>query len=94
MLEFRNYRPGDEAGIVALLSLVFRKKRELDWWRWYYCDNPAGKGLIRLALDQGRIVGHRALVPYQIWNGSAYAVPAKQQMPPIPTAREGVFSGN
>jgi GNAT superfamily N-acetyltransferase len=74
MLEFRNYRPGDEAGIVALLSLVFRKKRELDWWRWYYCDNPAGKGLIRLALDQGRIVGHRALVPYQIWNGSAYAI--------------------
>ena len=44
MLEFRNYRPGDEEGIVDLLSLVFRE-RGLDWWR-YYWDNPAGRGLI------------------------------------------------
>ena len=74
MLEFRNYRPGDEEGIVDLLSLVFKEKRGLDWWRWYYWDNPAGRGLIKLALDRGRIVGHRALVPYQIWNGSDYTI--------------------
>lgn len=73
-MEFRVYQPGDEVGICALLSLVFAEKRDRDWWHWYYQAGPAGPALIRLAVNQGRIVGHRALVPYRIWTGQGYAL--------------------
>ncbi|NLP18025.1 MAG: GNAT family N-acetyltransferase [Firmicutes bacterium] len=73
-MEFRPYRPGDEEGIRALLSLVFKEKREINWWRWYYQEGPAGPALIWLALNRGQVVGHRALVPYRIWDGSGYKI--------------------
>ena len=73
-MEFRSYRLGDEGGILTLLSTVFQEKRDLARWRWYYQEGPAGPALIRLALHGGRVVGHRALVPYRIWNGREYAV--------------------
>jgi GNAT superfamily N-acetyltransferase len=74
MLTFREYRPGDEAQIVALLQTVFGEVRSIEWWRWYYLEAPAGTAVVRLAFQGGRVVGFRALVPYHVWSGSERVV--------------------
>ena len=60
----RLYRPGDEAGILALFQEVFRKPRGLAHWHWKYRDNPAGPIFAAVAEGEGgRIVGHYATIP-------------------------------
>jgi GNAT superfamily N-acetyltransferase len=71
-MEFRHYQPGDEEGILRLLKEVFQEDRSREWWQWYYRDNPAGSSIIYLAVKKGEIIGHRALVPYILWDGEGY----------------------
>lgn len=63
----RDYKPGDEAGILALRQATFGdvdKARLLPAvWRWQFVDNPAGHGYIRLADHDGQIVGQYAAIP-------------------------------
>jgi hypothetical protein len=56
-LTIRNYRPGDEARILATGNLVGRRPgsgpfvaRDLAFWRWQFLANPAGTQVL-LAVD-------------------------------------------
>ncbi|MEW6523122.1 MAG: GNAT family N-acetyltransferase [Bacillota bacterium] len=69
MITSRGYRPGDEDGIVALLNLVFGENRSVEWWKWYYLQNPAGAAVARVAVADDQIVGFRAMVPYYVGSG-------------------------
>lgn len=53
----RFYRPGDEAGIVALFREVFASELAIGTWRWKYLrgEEPAP---VVLGEDDGRIVCH------------------------------------
>lgn len=60
----RIYEPGDEEGIVDLLSVGFSgwpnfdlKCDSVDHWKWKYLDNPYGKISIAVALDSEKIIG-------------------------------------
>jgi hypothetical protein len=59
----REYRPGDEHGILALFRRVFRVERSLAHWRWKYEDNPAGRQVTVAVSDGGEIVGQFASLP-------------------------------
>lgn len=63
----RDYREGDEEGILGLRQRVFGDLDPVrlmpETWRWQFCENPAGEPLIALAEDQGRIVGQYAVIP-------------------------------
>jgi hypothetical protein len=56
-IEYRKYRPGDEAGIVALLKKSFPKwsRRSVDYWRWKYTSSPLGAS-VHVAVDGDKIV--------------------------------------
>ncbi len=59
----REYRAGDEHGILDLINLAFGadpnfQKRSLAWWRWKYGDNPHGACTLCLESPDGEIVGH------------------------------------
>lgn len=45
-ISLREYRPGDEAGIVEALQATFpgwaKNKHALEFWRWKYLDSPLG----------------------------------------------------
>ena len=67
----RAYEPGDEIGIGALWRIVFPADSETgrakaEYWNWQYRDPPAGFGRIRVAVSEGEIVGHAAVVPVQL----------------------------
>jgi hypothetical protein len=67
-LLLRAYKEGDEEGILELSKAVYPERqfdREdwLRWWRWMYEENPAGRGWIWLAEDNGKLAGQAALVP-------------------------------
>jgi GNAT superfamily N-acetyltransferase len=71
----RAYRDGDEEGILELWKAVysdmqFDREKWLRWWRWMYKENPAGNGWIWLAEDEGKIVGHEALIPIVVKIGN------------------------
>ncbi len=56
--EYRKYKPGDEAGIVALLKKSFAKwsKRSIEYWKWKYLKSPHGIW-VYLILDGDKIIG-------------------------------------
>jgi GNAT superfamily N-acetyltransferase len=63
----RDYVPEDVDGILGLRQATFGDvdpARLLpDIWRWQFLDNPAGRGWVRLADHDGRVVGQYAAVP-------------------------------
>ena len=63
----RDFTPSDAAGILALREATFGavdKARLLpEVWRWQFLDNPAGRGWVRVAEHDGRIVGQYAAIP-------------------------------
>ncbi len=63
MTEIREYRDGDEKGILSLFKKVFKEDREVDYWKWLYLKNPAANSIIALAEDESKIVGQCTLLP-------------------------------
>ncbi len=65
----RQYRPGDEHGILRLFNQVFGeddpsfRPRTLEQWHWEFRDNPAGMQIIVAEDAGGRIVAHYACLP-------------------------------
>ncbi len=63
----REYRPGDETGIVALWKSAFpageSERADLVYWNWQFRDPPAGLAKIRVAVADEIIVGHYAVIP-------------------------------
>ena len=63
----RDYTPDDADGILALRRATFGDVDPIrlrpEAWRWQFLDNPAGRGWVRLADHDGRIVGQYAAIP-------------------------------
>jgi len=62
-LTFRPYAPGDELAIAGLDRLVFQRERGPEVWLWRYRDAPDGPGIVELAWDGDKLVGHYAVSP-------------------------------
>ena len=62
----RRYENGDEWAIVALLKAAFGKWHTLNYWRWMYQKNPAGKPIIWVAQHGKTIIGHHAIIPVRM----------------------------
>jgi len=61
----RNYKEGDEVGIIKLLALNWRHltdKNALKYWSWEYKECPR-EAIVKVAEHDGKIVGHYALLP-------------------------------
>jgi hypothetical protein len=62
----RPWRPGDEAGILALFNSVFGEgdpnfqPRTPEQWRWLYRDNPAGSQIVVASIARNRRPAHRS----------------------------------
>lgn len=66
----REYREGDEGGLIALHRQVFGSEADPEWWRWRYLNSPAGRAIMMLAESNGRIVGQYALAPVRMKMGN------------------------
>ncbi len=70
-LTIRKYREGDEGAISDLLCEVFDSRKNVDYWRWQYKDNPAGFfGNVWMAGYEDEIGGHSAIIPVRIRTGN------------------------
>lgn len=69
-MQIREYRPGDEQQILEMDWLLFPdpwNKRNLENWYWKYAgNNPAGKSIIYVMENEGKIIVHFAIVPYRL----------------------------
>jgi GNAT superfamily N-acetyltransferase len=59
----REFTHSDEHEILALFRIVFGTTLEPAYWRWRFLENPFGKGIVSLMLDNKRLVGHYAVIP-------------------------------
>lgn len=60
----RDYRTGDEEGIVALFNQVFGKPMTLHQWRWKYRETGTDTIYAQVAVDRhDNIVGHAGAMP-------------------------------
>lgn len=62
----RDYQSGDEHHILNLFSDVFDRQMDLAYWRWRFLDSPFGSGIIKLAFDDGKLIGHYAVTPLHV----------------------------
>lgn len=69
----RSYNGGDIEGIFKLMKSPVVKPSEkekwINWWNWTYFNNPSGTSRIWLAIHDGKIIGHDALIPVKIKAG-------------------------
>ncbi|MCB9882771.1 MAG: GNAT family N-acetyltransferase [Planctomycetes bacterium] len=72
-IEFREYRPGDEAGILATFNTTFSESwtegyvdRGLAHWRWLYELNPAGRRIVIGVDDDGTVACQYAGIPMRV----------------------------
>lgn len=65
-IEYRGHRPGDEAAILPFLRECGYQPEDR-FWRWINTESPDGQTLIELALVEGRVVGHYAVLPRWIF---------------------------
>ena len=70
-IEYCAYKPGDEKGIIDLLTMAFpfweKLKSPLDYWKWKYVD-PSMGSYIRVAKTEDKVVGvgHAVLLNVKI----------------------------
>jgi len=65
-LTYREYAPGDEGRILALFKDVFHREMTPAFWRWRYQESPWGQGMMRVALDGDKMVGHFGVIPMRV----------------------------
>lgn len=55
--------------ILGLFHACFGKGLDQATWDWAYLDNPMGEPIVSLCFDENRLVGHYALIPYDLIHG-------------------------
>lgn len=66
MTQIREYKDGDEEGILNLYKKVFKVERDIEYWKWLYLKKPATYPIIALAEEESKIVGQCTLLPTEI----------------------------
>lgn len=66
LVDIREYRNGDEKGILSLFNEIYSASREGSYWKWQFMDNPWGESVIVVAEENSTIIGQCALVPTMI----------------------------
>jgi len=56
------------ASIARLFEDSFGKPLDKELWEWAYINNPFGEPLVSVALHEGEVVGHYAVVPMNLEN--------------------------
>lgn len=62
-MKVRRAGPRDAGAIVELVNHVMSVRRTVDWFMHLHYGNPAGKSVLWLAEDAGRVVAFRSIVP-------------------------------
>ena len=67
MIEIRNLEIGDfdelRGGIAELFKTCFGETLDRPLWEWAYLKNPTGIPIIVVALENGIVIGHYAMIP-------------------------------
>lgn len=66
MLHIREYKNGDEDGIISLFNSVFNKNRSKEYWSWQFKGNTVKEPVIIIAEDNSKIVGQATLLPTEV----------------------------
>jgi hypothetical protein len=51
------------SGIAELFNVCFGEALDQALWEWAYLKNPTGTPIIAVALDNGKVIGHYAMIP-------------------------------
>ena len=62
-MHITNYRSGNEKDILELFEMAFKREMSIEYWRWRFETNPAGKYLIKLMWEGDLLIGHYAVSP-------------------------------
>lgn len=66
MINIREYKDGDEEGIVALFNEVYDTSGDIDYWKWQFIENPLGEPVIIVAEEDSKIIGQCTLLPNEM----------------------------
>jgi GNAT superfamily N-acetyltransferase len=66
LIDIREYKSGDEKGILNLFNEIYTASREEEYWRWQFMENPWGESVIVVAEEDSKIIGQCTLIPTKI----------------------------
>jgi len=92
--ETARYGPDKRADLVALLARVGTTQLSDEEFAWWFDRNPAGEGIVSLAVDDGEVVGVAAMSFFRtMLNGSEARLAIPVNVATDPRYRgQGVFS--
>lgn len=64
---YRSYREGDGLKIVDLFWQAGPHIRTVGFWNWINRRNPFGESIVEVAERNGKIIGHYAVMPVDLW---------------------------
>ena len=93
MVHIREYKNGDEEGIISLFNNVFKKNRNKEYWLWQFKDNPLKEPIIIIAEDNSKIVGQATLLPTEVLikKEKVYAGQSLDVMVDTDYRRQGIY---
>ncbi len=56
-----------EAQILSLFQRSFDQSLAPRLWRWAYIDNPCGEPVVSLCVEDKRVLGHYAVIPFTLF---------------------------
>jgi len=78
-LLYRDYRPGDEGQIAALMAPYWKRIYNASDWTHEFIDSPDGPCISRVCEVNGRIIAHDGLILMQMSLGSQKLLCAKSE---------------
>lgn len=61
-MEIRLARPEEFHGIVRLVNRVFGIDRDMEWFSHFHLENPSGKSVLSVAVNDGEVLSYRSIV--------------------------------
>ncbi|MCK9218018.1 MAG: GNAT family N-acetyltransferase [Firmicutes bacterium] len=93
MVHIREYKNGDEEGIIPLFNKVFVEKRSKEYWLWQFKGNPLKEPIIIIAEDNSKLVGQATLLPTEVLikREKVYAGQSLDVMVDTDYRRQGIY---
>ncbi|VAX38814.1 hypothetical protein MNBD_PLANCTO02-120 [hydrothermal vent metagenome] len=98
LLEIVPYTEAHRDEVLSLVNLSLGEKqilkRDAAYWHWKHEENPFGRSLMLVGLQEGKVVGMRAFLRWQLnWQGERIEAAKPVDSVTHPQARrQGVFS--
>lgn len=78
--------------IADLFNVCFGKALDREMWEWAYINNPFGNPIVSMAWNDGKLIGHYAVIPMNLESSSGTLIGFLSMTTMVSTVTPGLFA--